>query len=179
MKKALFSIIFVAAASLFFACNNGEYNANPISNANGSVNPLNTLDSATFEWTGQDAVSAYVNGTYFHADSTQANWVLATGGVNVITAFTSLTHGFIMSMSGVYGNNIYNMGYTVTNPMIAYTDSIPTGPITYYSYFGNVGQVEIVRNDAQRIIGRFHFQALNQVGGSVINVSNGWFNLHK
>ena len=98
---------------------------------------------------------------------------------NVITAVAGVSHVFQMDLTDVYTNNIYPMGYTITNRYMEYTDSIPTGPISYHSYYGNVGQVQIIRNDAARIIGRFHFQALDKLNGTVINVSQGWFNVRK
>ena len=178
MKKILFSIIFVVTATTFFACNNGDYNSNITSAANASVNPMNILDSAGFNWTGTDAVSATVNGTFVHIDSTQAFFAF-TGGANVITAYYGIAHGFAMHLEDVYSNNIYPMGYKVTNRWMQFVDSPATGPITYYSYFGNVGQVQIIRNDPTRIVGRFQFQGLDKINGQLINVSNGWFSLHK
>lgn len=178
MKKILFSIIFIATATTFFACNNGDYNANATSPANNSVNPLDVLDSAGFNWSGTDAVSAYVNGNFVHIDSTQAYFTF-TGGANVINAYYGISRGFSLHLEDVYGNNIYPMGYSITNRYITFSDSLATGPINYFSYYGNVGQVQIIRNDPTRIVGRFHFQGLDKINGTLINVSNGWFSLHK
>lgn len=178
MKATLFSIIFVAVAAMFTACNNGDYVAQATSPANQSVNPMNVLDSAGFNWTGADAISANINGQYYHIDSSQVTFSLVSG-TNVINGFTGVAHGFHFELSNVYSNNIYDMGYKITERFMEYVDSPSTGPVTYHSYLGNVGQVQIIRNDPDRIIGRFHFQALDQIGGKVINVSNGWFNIGK
>lgn len=178
MRKALLSIISVIAATAFVACNNGEYNANPSSAANGSINPMYMLDSAAFNWGGADAVSAYVNGTYVHIDSPNVTFNLVSGN-NIITAYTAPNKGFRFELADVYTNNIYSMGLNIYSRMMFFSDSVNNAPITYYSYFGNVGQVQIIRNDPDRMIGRFHFQALNTTNGSLINVSQGWFNIRK
>lgn len=178
MKKALLSIISVVAATAFFACNNGDYNANPSSAANESVNPLYILDSAGFDWTGTDAVSAYVNGTYVHIDSPAVTYDFQSG-TNIIVASTGGNKGFRMELADVYGNNIYNMGLNIYSRVMYYNDTIDNAAVKFYSYFGNVGQVQILRNDPDRIIGKFHFQALTATNGMLINVSKGWFNVRK
>ena len=179
MKKVLFSIIAVLATCTFFACNNGDYNANPTSNANGSINPMDLLDSAGFSWSGTDAISANINGNFFNVDSTKTSFTLTSTGTNVITGYVTPGHGLRFELNEVYGNNIYPLGYNNTYRAMMFQDSVGSSAVTYYSYFGNVGQVQILRNDPQRIIGKFHFQALNMVNGTVINVSNGWFNIGK
>lgn len=178
MKKALFSIISVIAATAFFACNNGDYNANPSSAANESVNPFYTLDSAGFDWTGADAVTAYVNGNYVHMDSPIVHYDFLSG-TNVITAYPSPNKGFRIELNGVYANNIYPLGLNNYTNVMVYLDSVANLPVSFYSFFGNVGQVQIIRNDPDRIMGRFHFQALTGVNGTLINVSKGWFNVRK
>lgn len=179
MKKVLFSIIAGIGACTFFACSNGDYNANPTSASNESINPFNLLDSAAFNWSGTDAISANINGNFFNVDSTKTGFILTSGGTNVITGYISPGHGLRFDLNEVYGNNIYPLGYNNSYRAMSFQDSLPTGVKTYYSYFGNVGQVQIIRNDPQRIIGRFHFQALNMLNGDVVNVSNGWFNIRK
>ncbi|PQJ09207.1 hypothetical protein CJD36_020695 [Flavipsychrobacter stenotrophus] len=179
MKKVLFSIIAVLAACTFFACSNGDYNANPLSAANGSVNPFDQLDSAGFNWSGTDAISANVNGNYFNVDSTKTGFFLGSGGTNIITGYISPGRGFRFELNDVYATNIYPLGLNNVYRYMMYSDSIGSSAITYYSNLGNVGQVQILRNDPLRIIGKFHFQALNMANGTVINVSNGWFNIKK
>lgn len=184
MKKVLFSIVAVVASCTFFACSNGDYLANPTTAANNSVNPLNVLDSAGFNWSGTDAVSCNIDGNYFNVDSTKVTFTLTSSGTNVITAFVGPSHGFTFNFNDVYAGNIYPISLTSTGGIdltryISYTDSPSTGPRTFYSYLGNVGQVQILRNDPQRIIGKFHFQGLDHKNGTLINVSNGWFNIGK
>jgi hypothetical protein len=169
----------VLATCTFFACSNGDYNANPTSAANGSVNPFELLDSAGFNWSGTNSISANINGNFFNVDSTKVNFNLTATGTNVITGYLSPGRGLRFELNEVYANNIYPLGYNNKYRLMEYHDSVGTNAVTYYSYFGNVGQVQILRNDPLRIIGRFHFQALNMVNGTVINVSNGWFNIGK
>ena len=179
MKKLLFSIMAVVGACTFFACSNGDYIANPTSNANNSVNPLNVLDSAAFSWTGSDAISAYVNGTYVHIDSNHTSFYLSSvDGSNNISGILGVSHGFVFVLKNVYAGSVYDMSYNDFDHYVSWSDSVDT-PRTYYSYLGNVGQIQIERNDPLRMIAKFHFQALDKVNGIVMNISNGWMNIHK
>ncbi len=179
MKKVLFSIIAVLAACTFFACSNGDYNANLSSNANISLNPLYVLDSAGFNWTGTDAISANINGNFFNVDSTKVSFSLSPTGTNIITGYISPGRGLRLELNDVYATNIYPLGLNNTYRLMMYQDSIGANAVTYYSNLGNVGQVQILRNDPQRIIGKFHFQALDTSKTLVLSVTNGWFNIGK
>ena len=86
MKNIFYSILVLAGACFVVAsCSNGAYNANPTSNANQSVDPLNPLTLSQFTWGGgSGAVSGTVNGAswtadtaYFGTDSTGASDVIA------------------------------------------------------------------------------------------------------
>ena len=165
---------------MLFSCGNKDYIANPTTSANNSVNPLNLLDSAGFNWTGTNTISANVNGTNVVIDSTHCTFsLIAATGTNVITGYLGVNHGFYFSFSNVYAVNIYPMGYTVTDRYAAWSDSASGTAKTYYSYNGNVGQVQILRNDPLRLIAKFHFQGLDMINGTVTNVSNGWINIGK
>ena len=185
MKKILLSIMAIAATCSFVACSNGDYLANPVTHANESVNPDNVLTIDQFSWGGTDAISCKINGVYYNVDSAHTTWGLDTAGYNVITGFTGIAHGLILRMKNVYGGALYNFGTlnlansnNTLRSMIFY-DSMATGPKAYSSAIGNIGQVYILQNDSSRIKGKFHFQALDSIGGNVINVSEGWFNVNK
>ena len=178
MKKLLFSIMAVCGACTFFACSNGDYNVNTDAVANTNINPLNLLDYAGFNWTGTDVISANVNGVNVVIDSIHSNFVLSSDGTNVITGYLGVSHGFAFYLKDVYGGNIYPMGYTITNRYAQWSDSIGA-PKTYFSFFGNVGQIQVLRNDPLRLIAKFHFQALDKLGGTVYAINNGWINIHK
>ena len=181
MKKVLFSIFALWGVLSFSSCSNGEYIANPTTNANVSANPLNPYSTDAFSWTGSNAVSAKINGTYFHADSTQAVWALDSGS-NVIAAYTGLSYGIYLKLKDVYKGGIYSMGFNKTDRMGVWYDTSGTGTHKYkafFSNFGNDGQVKIIQNDSNRIVGQFYFQALDSIGGFVVNVTEGWFNIKK
>ena len=177
MKKVLLSIIALVAICSFMACSNGDYNTNVASTTvNNSGNPLNPLDSAGFNWTGSGAFSAKINGVLYQGDSSNTVYSFSLGN-NMITSVIG-TQGFFLNYKDVYSNNIYNAGFQAYNQYGIWQDTISSPTAQYYSYNGNVGQVQILRNDNFRFIGKFYYQGKNS-NGAIVNVSEGWFNLHK
>ncbi|MBC7554288.1 MAG: hypothetical protein H7257_09940 [Taibaiella sp.] len=181
MKKIFLSIIAVLSALQFTACSNGEYIANPTTEANVSANPLNPYSTDAFSWSGTDAVSAKINGANYNCDSFHTTWSLDSG-YNVITAYNATNYGLVLTMKDVYVGQTYTMGFGKTARMGVWQDTSGTGvnkAKSFVSYFGNAGQINIIKNDSARLIGKFYFQALDSPGGKVINVSEGWFNINK
>ncbi len=178
MKNIICSILAVLGTCTFLACSNGEYVSNSVTLGNSSSNPLDPKDSAKFDWGGSSNFSVMVNGASYSVDSTHCGFFLDTLGGNVISAVVDGAHAMSLRFENVYGGNTYTMGYLNTIRMGTWSDTIPH-PKLYYSFWGNVGQVQILRNDASRIIGKFYFQCADTLGGTVVNVQNGWFNIPK
>ena len=179
MNKLLFSILAIAITLGMAACTGKAYDTNLNSNANLAYNPLNLLDSAQFNWGGTDPVSASINGAGYTADSASTVFSLDASGTNIITAYVNGTQkGFVMRLRNVYAGNIYNFSRASNDTSMIFQDS-SAAPYQFYSQLGNIGQVLILRNDPQRIIGRFQFLAYNSIGGTAVAVTNGWFNVHK
>ena len=157
------------------ACSNGDYNTNAGSVASSSANPLNQLDSAGFNWTGTDPLSAKINGQLVVFDSATTNYSFSLG-VNAVLGIKGI-QGLILSLKDVYGDNIYNIGYQQYTHYGCWYDTLTSPTAQYVSYNGNVGQVLVLRNDT-RFIGKFYFQGKN-AKGELLNVSEGWFNVPK
>jgi len=183
MKKILYSILFFAGTCLAFAaCSSGDYNANPSSNANNSVNPLQPLDSAQLSsyvtTAGPSTISASINGSGWSSDSL-SGWLLDSTGTNIITGISGKT-AILLYLKNVYATNIYNMGYNnhITYGHYTNNDSAALPVNAYWSYVGNSGEVQILENDPVYIRGTFYFQGINSTG-DVINVTNGYFYIKK
>ncbi len=189
MKNFLRSIIAVAAICTFTACSNGDYVANPATNANASGNPIDALTSKDqFSWSGSGAFSVKLNGVPFSADSSMVSWSLDTGGYNIITAMPSPGHIITMYFKDVYGGNIYTFGtlQKVSNNLryVVVDDTSSGSHAVYSSQLGNIGQVYLSRNDSAtgflpHISGKFWFQALDKPGGTIMNASEGYFDIKK
>jgi len=187
MKKVIYSVLLFAGVGFALAaCNNGDYNANPASNANNSVNPLAPLDSAqlaAFVTTGTPSfITATINGSSWSANGdTAASWYFVdTTGCNLITGISGGKF-FQLQLRNVYATNIYNMGHNnrVTYGIVAdYGDTTGEKNI-HISYFGNSGEVQILQNNPVAMKGTFYFQAIDSATGDVVNVYNGYFNVLK
>lgn len=187
MKKVLYTMLFCTGlASALTSCSNGEYTANPSSNANGSINPLTPLTSSQFTWSGTEPMSADINGVH---------WVADGGAFTQDSLFTNQMVGtksdgttMALLLANVWGGNLYNMGYHVYDKFGLYIDSLGPDPLKspnaanaahyYISYLGNSGEVKVLENDSAYIKGVFYFQGVNSKG-QIINVTNGYFKLPK
>ena len=172
MKSIFRYLLVFTCVSVFTACSNGDYTANPDSNTNGSINPLKPLKSSDFTWSGTDPVSGTINGS---------NWVASSysyvfdSGKNFIMGFNG-TQVLGLVLTNTYANNLYNMGY---QQYIAYGYWQDTaGGITYSSLLGNSGGLWMVENDSAYLKGLFYFQAVSPLGG-VKNITNGYFYIPK
>jgi hypothetical protein len=182
MKNTFYNILMVAGVCcVFAACSSGDYNANPSSPANQSVNPLTPLDSAQFTWSGSDPFSANTSSGGFQAKVGYAWWVFDdTTGADIITAVNG-KQLFQFYLLGTYAGHIYSLGHNVMKTKALFVDNDSAAdPVnhTFYSYNGNSGEIQILQNDTSRIKGLFYFQGVNANNG-VVNVSNGYFNIKK
>ncbi len=184
MKKWMYAAAIALGVATFYGCSNGQYSANTVTPANNSNNPLNPSDSASFNWTGQPGyLVADINGTHFSLDSTQARVYDDTGGGHIVSGILGGPYGLFLRLGKVWAGNKYNVTNLyyppsdVNNTIIFY-DTVNAHRL-YTCYFGNVGQIYMVQNDALRFKGYFYCQTLDSVGGSVVNIANGWFDLPK
>ena len=138
---------------------------------------MNLLTADDFNaWNGVAPFSATVNGVGHQSVAGGTTYGFA-GGYNIIKAFSGPKNYFYLKLTNVYAGNVYNMGSFDIERTCFYKDSV--NGITYYGNLGNVGQVYIIRNDSANITGKFHFQALSALNGSLINVASGYFNVNK
>ena len=179
MKKLLYSILVCAAVgSLFASCSNGDYVANPNSNANQSVNPLNPLKSSQFTWTGSKPLSVYVNGSPWVADTAYYGFN-DSSGTNIIVGWKG--HQYLqLNLSNVYGGSIYTMQLKTYNVIATWydIDSIFSVNSEYTSLLGNSGEIKMIENDSAKMVAQFYFQGVNGYGG-VSNFSNGYLEINK
>jgi hypothetical protein len=185
MKKVLYSVLFAAIAGFgFTACSNGDYNANPNSAANASINPLSPLSAtamAAFA-TGDAAnvITATINGAQFSAHGDSGTYYhFDTAGFHNIIAYSGGKEVYLRLFE-VYNNDLYTMGHGIYNREGTYASIDSNGHSfgAYTSYQGNSGEVYIIENDSAFIRGTFYFQGVDSLG-DVINVNNGYFYLHK
>jgi hypothetical protein len=181
MKRILSIIALLAAVGYGLqSCSSGAYQANPSSNANGSINPLKPLTAKQFTWTGTGAkVSLNINGapwstdsaSIFWYDSLQTNIVFASGGGKVL----------IMYIKAGWANNVYNMGYKQYDYLAQWADDSATfvSPgLLFQSALGNSGELYMTANDTLHFDGKFYFQGANSKG-QIDNITNGVFTLLK
>jgi hypothetical protein len=175
VMKRIFYALAVAGISVLAACSNGDYKASPDNNANGSVNPVTPLTSTQYSWSGEDPLSANINGAYWKADeayfmmdSTFSNILVGRKGNQLIYFY----------LRDVWKDNLYDIGYKVPYRYIAWTDSVDGTYSAFYSNLGNSAGLKMLRNDSAGIQGLFYAKAVD-AKGRVVNVSNGYFNLKK
>jgi hypothetical protein len=190
MKKALYSLLLLAGITVALtSCTNGDYTANPSSNANGSINPLLPLTSSQFTWSGTDPMSCDINGTHWVADAAYFSVnPLVSNRIQGIKGSDSTASEICLSLNDVWKDNLYNMGYHIYNRWGAYytfafgdpfaEPSTDIAPFIYYSHLGNSGEIKILTNDSASIKGQFYFQGVNSKG-QVMNITNGYFNISK
>jgi hypothetical protein len=180
MNKAFYPIVlFITICVAISACSNGDYNANPSSNANGTINPLNPLNASQFTWTGTGKVSANINGSPWVADSAQY-YLIDSTGTNAIVAVKG-KQVLYMYFKSTWTGNVYNMGFKQYNELgewLDNTDSVYDALYYYQSALGNSGEMYMVLNDTANFNGKFYFQAVNGKGG-ITNFTNGAFSLKK
>ncbi len=179
MKKLLYSALFCACITAVLAsCGGKDYVANPSSNANGSVNPLNPLTSSQFTWTGTAPLTVYVNGSPWTADTAFYTFD-DSSGTNVIVGYKG-TQAIQLNLTDVYAGNVYSMQLKTYNRIAVWynLDSVYAITSTYSSILGNSGEIKIIENDSAKMVAQFYFQGVNASGG-VDNFSNGYLSINK
>jgi len=174
MKKVLYTMLMFAGIASFSACSNGDYVANPSDNTNNGINPLNPLTDAEFTWSGETPLSADINGSHWKAD--EARWGLDTTGANIIVA-TKGNRMMYFRLIDVWSGNVYDMQYN-SKRFSYYVDSIGYAPGYYQSQLGNSGEIKIVQNDSNYIVGQFYYKGVN-VNGKAASITNGYFKISK
>lgn len=177
MKKVFYSALLLLGVYGFSACNNGDYKANPSSPANGAVNPITPLKSSEFTWSGDNPLSADINGVhwkaseaYWHLDSTGANIVIASGGGKYM----------FFRLSDVWTGNVYDMSYNNPQRYSFMSDSSGTNHMLdiYYSNLDNSGGISIIQNDSAVIKAKFYYKGYDGKGQEVW-IANGYMNISK
>jgi len=177
MKKVIYATLFCALSLGVVSCSNGDYQADPASNANGAVNPQTPLTSEEFTWGGEEIMAADINGSRWVADSVY--FALDTSGGNVIigTKFNSAST-LRFYLKDVWAGNLYSMEWEDYNRSCTYADSVGIEYKMYYSYLSNSGGIKINANDTDVIKSQFYFKGVS-ADGKVANISNGYFNIVK
>lgn len=177
MKKLFYSlIVFSTIAAGLSSCSNGDYTANPDTNANGSINPLNPLKPSDFSWGGDDPLSANLNGTKWVAETVALSYDSSVGN-----AIVGMRDGKIMIfyLQNVWRDNVYDMGFAKYDRYAVVKDSATASDSSIYvSYIGNSGGLYMTQNDSAIFAGKFYFQGVNKYG-KILNVTNGHFKIAK
>ncbi len=180
MKKILYSALLFGSVCLGMAsCSNGDYIANPSSNGNNSVNPLNPLKPGDFIWTGTAPLSLKINGSSWVADS--VIYLVDSLGYNLILGIKNKKIQLYLHLQDTYADNLYNMGYNQYNRLGIWADSFGysfSDSAYYFSALGNSGQLYMTQNDTDFYAGKFYFQGVNAMG-QVINISDGFMKIPK
>ncbi len=178
MKKLFYGLLFCTAVYGLSSCSNGDYQASPSSNANAAVNPITPLTEDEFSWSGDEPLSADINGSRWVAD--YASFALDSSGGNVIIGYKEGSR-YIMRfyLKDVWTNNLYSMEWKDYNRFAYVTDSetlFTDG--AYFSYLSNSGGVSIIQNDSAVIKGKFYFKGVS-ANGNVMTINNGYFKIDK
>ena len=172
-----FLLFGAVACGLFSACTGGAYNANPSSNANYVINPLEPLKASQFTWgvgSTTGTIGGVINGSSW--SSTNAYWVLDSGSNDLYGSVGSAI--IYLHLNGVYAGNVYSMGYQQYNQSCTFSDSVGSTYNSYYSYLGNSGEVYITENDSAFIRGMFYCEGISKTG-EINAINNGYFNIQK
>ncbi|MES2704757.1 MAG: DUF6252 family protein [Bacteroidota bacterium] len=176
MKKIFYSLMVAGVLGLA-ACSNGDYEANPDSNTNSGINPIDPLTSDDFNWSGGEPVSATINGAgwkadaaYLTIDSTGANVLVAVKGHQVMAFY----------LRDVWKGNVYDIGFKQEFRHIMWSDSVGQTYNVYDSKLGNSAGIKIIENnDSLNVFsGQFYFKGVSPKG-DVVNVTNGYFKVTK
>ena len=178
MNKGFFSILFVACLAISLgSCSSGAYVANPASNANQSINPLNPLTAKQFTWTGNGSkVSMNVNGNQWSTDTAGVSYVDSLH-TNVLWAYANGKE-LVMYIQDGWANNIYNMGFKKYDYLAIWSDGVVFANAAYQSALGNSGELYMTANDSVNFCGKFYFQGVND-SNSIANITQGIFTLTK
>ena len=190
MKRVFLASIFVAGiSSMFLACNNGAYNANPTSNSADILNPLNPSSGVTIPF---GRVQAAINGSLRVFEP--GKWTDSVAGTTTFWAVkydnTHTTEFIGASMSPFKGapqhyyvfdslsNDIfYGVMDTTNNSIYSYYEGkIATG----YSGFGDIYVKGTESGHLRGVFSGSLYKVLPQLDfGDVIQVGNGEFYVGK
>ncbi len=177
-------LLFAVICGVLASCTGGDYNVNPGSNANYVVNPLKPLTSAQFSWgtgstpaiwSGTGVMGGVINGVSWSTNN--VTWNLATGGDNVIIG-TVGAKVMRLDLPSVYSGNVYTMAFHDYLQTGTWSDSVGTSYVSYYSFFGNSGEVYITENDSAYIRGMFYFEGISN-SNQITAVNSGYFSFAK
>jgi len=170
-------LLLAGIAYTLESCSSGAYVANPSSNANGSINPLNPLTAKQFTWGGNGAkVSLNINGAQWSTDSAWVAWI-DTLQTNVLLAAGGGKY-LIMYIKEGYAGNVYNMGFKRYDYLAEWADDSASFYDLFQSAAGNSGEIYMTANDTLNFDGKFYFQAVNGKK-QIDNITNGVFTLTK
>ena len=179
MKRIFHTLaLAVAIAGTLASCNNGDYVADPTSNANPGVNPVTPLTESEFTWGNQtEQLAADINGTRWVAD--HVSFFLDSTGANVVTGYKDESDIVLqLYMRDVWTGNLYEMEWNNLGRYGTVINSIPTNASVYYSYLGNSGGVKISQNDSAFLRGTFYFKGVDREN-NVTSVLKGVMNIEK
>ena len=177
MKQFIHAVLLFSGIIGFSACSNGDYIANPSSNGNSAINPITPLTAAEFTWSGQEPLSADINGVHWKADA--VTFGLDSTGANIMIA-TSASGGKMMyfRLSDVWSGNLYDLEFKNVKRWSYYADSVGSLLGYYRSDLGNSGEIKIVENDSAVISGLFYYEGVTP-GGQIASIKNGYFKIIK
>lgn len=179
MKKILYSVLLAAISCVAVSCSNGDYQANPDSNANNAVNPITPLTASEFTWGSDDDApfSADINGVHWKADN--AYWGIDSSFANLIFASKDNSAKiFNLYLKDVWKDNLYDMEWANYNRFATFGDSVNGDFPIYRSQLSNSGGVLILQNDSLKFKGKFYFKGVT-TDGKIVNITNGYFDLKK
>ncbi|MBX2907111.1 MAG: hypothetical protein KF744_13785 [Taibaiella sp.] len=179
MKRIFHTLALAAAiAGTLASCNNGDYVADPNSNANPGVNPVTPLTESEFTWENKnEKLAADINGTRWVADN--VTFYLDSTGANVVTGYKDKSDIVVqLYMRDVWGGNLYDMEYKNMDQYGTVISTVPLESTILYSYLGNSGGLKITQNDSAWIRGSFYFKAID-AKNNVTSVLKGVMNIEK
>jgi len=179
MKNVFYTILLFGciACGLFAACTGGAYNANPGSNSNYVVNPLEPLKASQFTWSVPStfgSMGGVINGTPWVASITSYTY---TAGANILQGSTGSQIMYIY-LKNTWAGNLYSMGYKQYNSYCNWSDSVGGQYNVYSSTLGNSGEVNMLINNNDTISGQFYCEGITN-SGDIVAINNGYFNLKK
>lgn len=165
MKKIfLASLLALGSSTVFMACNNGDYDANPDTNHSDIINPLNPPNKDNY-------LRGTINGAAYEAST--ITYVEAGGTVTIQTA--SGARGVVLTLMGYPGTGDYPAGGSAgKSSTLQYAESAS-------AYASSGGGAYVTSDQDGFVEGTFVFTMTLSTGAgpTPINVTNGKFKIKK
>lgn len=164
MKKIfLATLLALGCSTVFMACNNGDYDANPDTNNSDIINPLNPPNKDNY-------LRGKINGAAYEAST--VTFVESGGTLSIQT--TNGARGVVLTLGNYGGPGEYPAGGTDKNSTLQYSESAS-------AYASSGGGAYVTSDQDGFVEGTFVFTMTLSTGAgpTPINITDGKFKIKR